>query len=95
MKVALTNATISCKVYSLIQGALSLNRRESTSETLNLITELSILASTTYFVGSFNSNIGGLVGILRGCDQPGVPHNSYSYGVDQDNWMIRWDSRNK
>jgi len=55
------------------------------------LTELSILLETTYFVGTFNSNVGDLVALMRAC--PNLPHDAtkhyaQSYGVDDDEWYF-------
>lgn len=73
---------IGCKV-------LSLNASLSASSTLTFLTELYVLSRTTSFVGSFNSNVGGLVALLRGCQNPNShEHYAQSFGVDSEQWYI-------
>lgn len=74
---------IGCKVLSL-NASLS-----SVSSTLTFLTELYVLSRTTFFVGSFNSNVGGLVALLRGCQNPNShEHYAQSFGVDSKQWYI-------
>lgn len=66
--------------------------RISEDGTLVFLSELSILVETTYFVGTFSSNVGGLVGVMRAC--PNLPHDgtqhyAQSYGVDSDTWVYK------
>jgi hypothetical protein len=60
-------------------------------QTLQFMAELQSMITTTYFVGTFNSNVGALTSILRGCHgrSDDYPHFTRSYGVDIDNWYFR------
>jgi hypothetical protein len=44
----------------------------------------------SYFMGTFSSNIGRLVALIRGCDDPAAPSDDFyhSYGVDSDSWYM-------
>jgi hypothetical protein len=61
------------------------------AETLQFIAELQSMITTTYFVGTFNSNVGALTSVLRGCHgrNDDYPHFARSYGVDRDGWYFR------
>ena len=60
--------------------------------TLQFLTELQILVEAEYFVGTFNSNVGGLATVLRSCsgryEADEYPY-ARSYGVDGDHWYFR------
>lgn len=62
------------------------NEREST---VQFLAEFSLLLDASYFIGSFNSNVGSLAAILRKCHHYGAPHYAHSYGVDQEGWFYR------
>ena len=92
LKLALKQAHVNCKVSSLATGQLTGRDRVQPSESLRLMTDLFMLAQATYFIGSFNSNIGSLAAVLRSChskEDSILPHFGFSYGVDQDDWMLR------
>jgi hypothetical protein len=59
-------------------------------QTLQFFTEISYMINATYFVGTFDSNVGGMVGVLRACkgDKP-VKTFANSFGVDSDTWRLR------
>jgi len=66
-------------------------------KTYLFLTELSVLMDATYFVGTFNSNVGSLVALLRSCgrrfDKDFIAdydyfHYGQSYGADQDDWFF-------
>ena len=65
----------------------------SHGETIEFLAELSIAIDSTYFIGTFNSNVGSLVTLLRSCKASSKPDSGYhnyfrSYGVDQKKWVI-------
>ena len=84
LTTALQNASIPCTIYSLAtttkEGRLTQRNRVSREQTIRLMTDLDILSETTYFIGTFNSNLGGLVGVLRGCRQ-------YYYHYEEDSTL--------
>lgn len=56
------------------------------------LTELSHMIDATYLVGTFNSNVNALVGILRACpgtNRDATRHYAQTYGVDGDSWYLR------
>eukprot|EP00980_Cylindrotheca_fusiformis_P017968 scaffold5707_cov112-Cylindrotheca_fusiformis.AAC.7 len=64
-------------------------------EIRSFLAQIRLLVQAKYFVGSFSSNVGGLVALLRGCsltnEARGDESNRYhhyfeSYGVDWDDW---------
>jgi hypothetical protein len=61
------------------------------AETIQFMAELQSMITTTYFVGTFNSNAGALTSVLRGCHgrNDDYPHYAHSYGVDTDGWYFR------
>lgn len=68
------------------------DRRYQTDAGLVFLSEFSVLLDTTYFVGTFGSNVGALAAVLRGC--PDRHHGSgknyaQSYGVDRPHWYFR------
>ena len=82
---ALRKHNISCKLHYFAREATV-----SKTETLQFFTELSYMINATYFVGTFNSNVGGAVGVLRACSND-KPMETYanSFGVDSDKWSLR------
>jgi hypothetical protein len=83
IRVAIEKRNMTCQLYSFAQPS-----DHVTPATIQFIAELSIMISATYFVGSFNSNVGGLVTVLRGCKARDVPHYGRSYGVDREDWIL-------
>jgi hypothetical protein len=67
-------------------------------EIVSFLSQLVILARSEYFVGSFQSNVGAMVALLRGCyihangeggrggEENRFNHYFHSYGVDWDEW---------
>jgi hypothetical protein len=88
IRLALEASNIFCKVYALNHQDVLINRVPAFPETLRFITELSMLIDAKYFVGTFNSNIGALVSLMRSCKYPNIEHYSRSYGVDTDTWYM-------
>jgi hypothetical protein len=59
--------------------------------TLAFLSEMELLIRATFFVGTFNSNVGAMVTVLRGCGDvrsSSASHYFDSYGVDQDRWYL-------
>jgi hypothetical protein len=83
---ALRAHDIQCDFYSFAK-----EMSVSKDETLQFLSELSYMINATYFVGTFSSNVGGLVGILRACGAEDKPLDTFanSYGVDSDTWYLR------
>jgi hypothetical protein len=77
-----------------VQTGFSLGENEHFTDiaTLQFLTELQILVQAEWFVGTFNSNVGGLATVLRSC---GGRYNfdeypyARSFGVDEDHWYFR------
>ncbi|CAB9511427.1 expressed unknown protein [Seminavis robusta] len=88
---ALVSHGITCQVYTLTsaneQGHAA-DARTNRDNTLQFLTEFSVLVDATYFVGTFNSNVGGLAAVLRRCHYTDAPHYSHSYGVDSEGWFF-------
>jgi len=91
IKKALQDAGIGCQVHYLAsrveqqKGIEKASYRERES-TVQFLAELSLLLDATYFIGTFNSNVGSLASVLRKCHYFGTPHYAHSYGVDRDEW---------
>jgi len=94
---SLTRNNISCHLETLVpQSRNGTSWRKqyliSPEETIEFLTELSIAADSTYFIGTFNSNVGALVTLLRSCkasSRLSGYHNYFrSYGVDTEKWYI-------
>jgi hypothetical protein len=65
--------------------------RDSETNGLVFMTELSVLMETSYFIGTFNSNVGGLTTVLRACPErhhDPTHHYANSYGVDTEDWYF-------
>jgi hypothetical protein len=64
--------------------------RYETMAGLVFMTELSVMLETTYFVGTYNSNVGALAAVLRGCPGFHDPTQNFaqSYGIDADAWVL-------
>lgn len=55
--------------------------RSNSTKIVQFLTELSILVDATFFVGTFNSNVGSLAALLRSCVHTDAPHFAHSYGM--------------
>jgi len=79
----------SCTVHSF-------SNEQVEDTTFGFMAELSVLIDATYFVGTFTSNVGSLVSILRSCPrqfEQDFAHDNYfhfgqSYGADWDGWIF-------
>lgn len=85
VKKALKKGNVPCKVYSLVNRSQKGSKVGSRTdyEVLQFITELSVLIETTYFIGSFDSNVGSLVSMMRSCGRKDKSHFSQSYSVSR------------
>lgn len=91
MQTALDAEQFPCRlVYTPTQDITGKGDRYMPDSTLVFLTELSMLVEATYFVGTFNSNVGELAAVLRACPggYPAENHFAQSYGVDQEDWML-------
>ena len=105
LQAALTQHQVRCQLYTLMQqqptqsSPVATNEwkkmSQSVSMTIPFLAEMSMLIRASVFIGTFNSNLGTLVSILRSCDawgevdeKKGRLHFSQSYGVDQENWFF-------
>jgi hypothetical protein len=91
---ALASLNFNCTLYSLVSknqlgeigpfhGGTS---RTSKHTIVKFFTEISILTQTSIFIGTFNSNVGRSVALLRKCTRPHSPHYALSYGIDTPHW---------
>ena len=91
MQSALEATQLSCRlVYTPTANITGKGDRYRPNSTLIFLAELSMLVEATYFVGTFNSNVGELAAVLRACPggYPAENHFAQSYGVDQEDWML-------
>jgi hypothetical protein len=95
LRVALHKAAIDCTLYSLATDTFYMPRDRN--HAFVLFADLHMLVGATYFVGSFNSNLGKITALWRGCPvvrRVGASaanqfHDYYrSYGVDTDEWYV-------
>ena len=67
------------------------SQRYEADAALVFLTEFSVMLEATYLMGTFNSNIEALAGVLRAC--PGGydanKHYAQTYGVDGPAWFFR------
>ena len=77
----LIRAGVSCTLHFLQTSVLDRNDRTNFANSIVLLTELSIMQETTYFVGTFTSNISDLVAVLRGCTHSDHTNFAHSYDV--------------
>ena len=79
---ALKTYQVSCQVHSF-----ATNGTVSKTNTIQFLSELSIMVDATYFVGTMNSNVGTMVGILRACQRDTATaydnHFADTYGIDK------------
>ena len=62
---SLSNASIPCTLYTLTTKDFSNTR--TGDDFILLLAQMQILIHSTYFIGTFSSNIGGLVALYRSC----------------------------
>ena len=65
VQVALQNASIACQVYTTAQPQY--NEARNTDATVFILADMYVLIHATYFVGTFNSNVGTLAALWRSC----------------------------
>jgi hypothetical protein len=93
---SLKQYNIPCQLHFLVSPERDRPNRSDLKEILQFFTELHLLAHATYFVGSFNSNVGSFTSLFRKCSWEGNPgttndtfhHYHQSFGVDQEEWFI-------
>jgi len=92
MRQALQKHKIPCVVHSItVPTQKGHNRPGSTSAEnshIHFLSELSVMMEATYFVGTFNSNVGLFVATLRGCHATDRTHFAHSYAVDRDAYFL-------
>jgi hypothetical protein len=97
---ALRKHNVHCQLHYMVPAHRdkdNLSDRRNRDDTRSFFTELYMLTHATYFVGTFNSNVGSFVAPFRGCvwkGDKGTTKDRYhhffeSYGVDRENWFIR------
>jgi hypothetical protein len=100
LRASLEKHNVTCQLHFLVprdRDRDNLSDRRSHDDTRDFFTELYLLSHATYFVGTFNSNVGAFVAPFRGCKWQGnhgtmldrFNHFYGSYGVDRQNWFIR------
>lgn len=95
VKDALNRYHIPCTLWTLTPPGYE-SSWQARDEILGFLAQIRILVNAKHFVGSFSSNVGGLVALLRGChlglkehrgDESNRFHHYFeSYGVDWDEW---------
>ncbi|KAG7345700.1 GDP-fucose protein O-fucosyltransferase [Nitzschia inconspicua] len=100
LKESLLRRNITCQLHYLVPSNRdkdNLSDRHNQDDTKMFFTEMYMLTQATYFVGTFNSNVGAFVAAFRRCHWEGeigsmsdrYHHFFQSYGVDRENWFIR------
>ncbi|CAB9511428.1 expressed unknown protein [Seminavis robusta] len=89
VQAALQEKQVGCQVHTLTQqaehGADESVSRTNRANTVQFLAEMSQLIDATFFVGTFNSNVGSMAALLRACIYPKKRYGN-SYGVDTDDW---------
>jgi hypothetical protein len=95
---ALQVASIHCTLHTLTTEGYHTDRGKE--DTLLFLAEMKMLIDASYFIGTFNSNVGGMAALYRGCDRRKqgevdekqvfrmFNHYYQSYGVDTDGWYL-------
>ena len=90
---------ISCTVHHLPK-AIGYESDRSTHDTFHFLSEIKLLIDSTYFIGTYSSNVGYVTSLYRGCERRSegeldithiaskLNHYYHSYGVDQDEWSF-------
>jgi Alpha-(1,6)-fucosyltransferase N- and catalytic domains len=65
LQQSLKEAGITCTLYTLTQPGYVTTRHAE--DFVLFLAQLELLLHTTYFIGTFNSNVGGLAALYRGC----------------------------
>ena len=91
---ALRKHGLTCQVWDLPDdkkagGKAGKYLRSTYEESLIFLAELSMMVEATYFVGTWDSNVGMLATVLRGCPEYGRQHIplGHSYHVDDNLFM--------
>jgi hypothetical protein len=96
VKEALLRYHIPCELWTLTPPGYE-SSWQARDEILGFLAQVQLLVNAKYFTGSFSSNVGGLVALLRGCrleqgyrgdESNRFNHYFGSYGVDWDEWGI-------
>jgi hypothetical protein len=94
VKEALLRYHIPCELWTLTPPGYE-SSWQARDEILGFLAQVQLLVNAKYFTGSFSSNVGGLVTLLRGChleqgsrgdESNRFNHYFESYGVDWDEW---------
>jgi len=96
IELALQQNNITCQLKTLTQPHevgfdYARHYRNQDLELLPFLAQLEVLQRTTHFVGTFNSNVGSLTAVLRGCDAADdgdLTNYANSHGVDTDAWYL-------
>ena len=98
LQAAIDEYQVGCTLYSLVnpnqkgnqQGKDMVQKVANNREVLQFLTEMSILMEVSYFIGTFNSNVGSVVSLLRSCRWNRNEEINYhhSYGVDQNHFRM-------
>ena len=100
LKFSLKKMDINCELHYLVtpdRQGLNISNRRDEEDTKDFITEIHMLAHATYFIGTFNSNVGRFVAPYRGCtwkskDMGGnenrYHHYHHSYDIFRSDWYI-------
>jgi hypothetical protein len=88
---ALRRLNMTCGLYTLTQPSQDGFNWETVTnpDMVQFMSELEVMTKATYFVGTFNSNVGALTSVLRGCHGRSSIHYGNSYGVDTNRWFFR------
>lgn len=94
VKQALRDAQLMCQVWNLPDDKKAGGRegkfiRSTYDESIIFLTELSIMVEATYFVGTWDSNVGVMATVLRGCPEYGRQEIAMgnSFHVDENEFM--------
>ena len=92
-KKLLQENNFTCHIHTLTNSDQEGSRNPHSSDWeqgIHFFATLYQLIHATYFLGTFSSNIGKLVALLRGCDNPDLPSDHYyhSYSVQSDDWGL-------
>jgi len=91
LQEALLAQNVNCQLMTLTQPTQrgsSKNDEKTVASTIQLLAEVDLIVRANVFVGTMNSNVGSLAGILRACHGNASDEFAQSYGVDHE-----WDYR--
>ena len=93
LRSSLANYDIPCTLYALAppaaDGTPEAIRGRQGFETL--LAEMAVMTTTTYFMGTFNSNIGAMVTLYRACGLFHLNGNKTDYDTENDNTDQLWN----